>query len=803
VGDFTISNYSCAYNWGRTESSWTFWSLTFHIAPMTTPEPFLGVHNLNTENCSFYVGYLFPETPDSEIASLIVSNQAGTSANLILWSQSANQLYENTYLISELNDVGNNNLDGSLTVGFAPFTCGDTIEVTLSYKWRGAPAANKTVSDVVVAKPTVTPTAGGYPSQRLINLNNAECQFRILANIPSPASAGTARLTINSTAPGTDQIAFLISDSLASGLIDFTFSPEELAAGEVTREGLVNSINQISTQWSCGMTLFVSVEYRDLLNNFRSSIGAPELQTDGFEITPTKPTAPPAPDTYSITASQITDSETCKVQATVSLPDAARPISIGISEVNSDDMFTGVIVSDAVSVNGTITAVLSFENESENSANVAITQSWLDAPRPCAGNYKAVLYSPAGILASTVFSVGSEQVLVKAVPLSNANCEFKVLAAFPSRADRHSMALVFSTGGASVNTVRAFIHDSRWGQVLEATFNPTDLVESIRNNPENFINWQYEIFSSPGIQCNDLLEITLEYYQSGVRKTQTTSVIPTTPVVIENPSYSITAYPSKTQMCAITVVANAPDASRPLTLAITSTTSDEPLALLYFTGGIPQDGTINATLSMDSLEGFYSSIPYDDVELAPGASCSGEFRAVILLDESIVASDTTTLVAPPVVCGAGWTLKLDRSGCDEAPRGFFTTELNSSTPIACPAGMTTATISSKSVNDCYKPIAQTIASFKAPKALKFSGTTNLAITTNSKSLATYKVTGPCTAKVANITTKVKGKKVITKMLKVTAGKKAGNCSVTLTAQAKDKYLAMSKPVKIKVSKTGK
>jgi hypothetical protein len=460
-----------------------------------------------------------------------------------------------------------------------------------------------------------------------------------------------------------------------------------------------------------------------------------------------------------------------------------------------------VIVSDAVSVNGTITAVLSFENGSDNSANVAITQSWLYAEPPCTGNYKAVLNSPAGILASTVFTLSSDQVLVKAVPLNNANCEFKVLAALPSRADQQSMALVFSTGGASVNTVDAFIHDSRLGQVLEATFNPTDLVESIRNNPENFDDW-HSSFSSE-IQCNDLLEITLEYYQSGVRKTQTTSVIPTTPVVIDNPSYSITAYPSKTLMCAITVVAKAPDASRPLTLAITSTTSDEPLALLYFTGGISQDGTINATLSMDSLEGFYSSIPYDDVELAPGASCSGEFRAVILLDESIVASDTTTLVAPPVVCGAGWTLKLDRSGCDEAPRGFYTTELNSSTPIACPAGMTTATISSKSVNDCYKPIAQTIASFKAPKALKFKGTTNLAITTNSKSLATYKVTGPCTAKVANITTKVKGKKVITKMLKVTAGKIAGNCSVTLTAQAKDKYLAMSKPVKIKVSKTGK
>jgi len=117
--------------------------------------------------------------------------------------------------------------------------------------------------------------------------------------------------------------------------------------------------------------------------------------------------------------------------------------------------------------------------------------------------------------------------------------------------------------------------------------------------------------------------------------------------------------------------------------------------------------------------------------------------------------------------------------------------------------MTTASPASKSINDCYKPLAQSVTGLKAPKALKYGTSTNLAITTNTKALAKYKVTGPCTAKVANVTTKVKGKKVTTKMLKVTASKKSGTCSVTLTSEAKDKYLAMSKPLRIKVSKTGK
>jgi hypothetical protein len=54
-----------------------------------------------------------------------------------------------------------------------------------------------------------------------------------------------------------------------------------------------------------------------------------------------------------------------------------------------------------------------------------------------------------------------------------------------------------------------------------------------------------------------------------------------------------------------------------------------------------------------------------------------------------------------------------------------------------------------------------------------------------------------------VVTTVKGKKVTTKMLKVTAGKKAGTCLVDLTAPTSGKYLDLKKVVQIKVNKTGK
>ena len=117
--------------------------------------------------------------------------------------------------------------------------------------------------------------------------------------------------------------------------------------------------------------------------------------------------------------------------------------------------------------------------------------------------------------------------------------------------------------------------------------------------------------------------------------------------------------------------------------------------------------------------------------------------------------------------------------------------------------MTTETMGSKSINDCYRPIVQAITGFKAPKAVKFKAITDLAITTNTNVLASFTAVGSCTAKLANVVSKVKGKNVIVKKLRVTATSKAGSCSLTLSSKGTGRYLDLNQKVTIKVSKTGK
>ena len=141
--------------------------------------------------------------------------------------------------------------------------------------------------------------------------------------------------------------------------------------------------------------------------------------------------------------------------------------------------------------------------------------------------------------------------------------------------------------------------------------------------------------------------------------------------------------------------------------------------------------------------------------------------------------------------------------CEKAPRGYYVSALARTKATKCASGLTTASTGSTSASACYKPLVQSITGLKAPKALKFKATTKLPLITNNKAQATFKASGSCTAKLIRVTTTVKGKKLITKILNVTASSKAGTCSIALTAPAKDKYLALNQLLKIKVSKTGK
>lgn len=551
-GDFVLSSFTCSLQNGyKIENPLA--KITFRVNADVTPDPILVAHNLNTDNCSFYTGFAFPEVPDSGTVSLKFENQAGTVLTFSAPESTdyiADEMQEEMLSISGLNS---SYYEPNISItGTVPFSCGDTLSITVGYKWRGAPLATKTISNIIVDRAVSGDNLGSEPALVAIALNNTNCDFRIIGSLPSTPTANSTKVSLN--VPGD------------------------------------------------------------------------------------------------------------------------------------------------------------------------------------------------------------------------------------------------STNSAEINIV-----DTKAGELIDLTLNPLDMFPSISLNEDIVSNYNGDW--EGGVECNNLFEIKLEYLDFlGDRWETTTSITPTQPA---EGLYSISAAKAEIGTCSISVIANVPDEVRPLEFTIMPVGLGYEIAAMSFDEGTTIGGNISATLSLASVYDMQASIDFSSIQIYRQVDCAGTYKIVMSTFGEVITSSFFTIKGNPVVCNSGSIIDLGKTKCTEVNRGFYTTQLNSITPISCPKGMTTATTASKSINDCYKPLVQSIVGFKSPKALKFKGTTNLSLVTNTKALATFKVAGPCTAKITNIITKVKGKKVTTKMLKVTAGKKAGICLVTLSSKSKDKYLALSTTTKIKVSKTGK
>jgi hypothetical protein len=565
-GEYTLNGYSCSYNGGSNTGSWPNYYVTFQINAAFTPVPTVVAHSLNTEDCSIYVGVIFPVNTDTGTAFVEISNPSGT----VLRSNSsqsaplgANQLFARSYNIAELNDSANHfNLpDSSTKTLVTPFACGDLLTIKAGYQYRGAPVATQTVDNVIIngpVQPGLTP--GSEPTLRVIPLNNAECEFRVIGSLPTAPLAGSTKLKIYSGDQGVEvnNATLTLTDIAANTLIDLTFKADAIEESVLAQTAIASSqYNFTSAGDFCGTNMFVHLDYTDLMAN----------------------------------------------------------------------------------------------------------------------------------------------------------------------------------------------------------------------------NW------------------TTALNQNGV-------VYPTRPFVPQAGDYSISATMSKIGTCNIDIVAEIPNSDLPILIMVSSTTEDSGADLLFMDTQTPA-GVIFATLSLTNVDDITANIPFEDKSIWGNPVCSGIYDVVIDSPEGTLAATTITIGAIRPVCNSGSIVDDVNARCVEVERGFYTTQLDSVTPIACPKGMTTAAKASKSKNDCYKPIVQSIASFKSPKAMKYKAVSYLPITTNTKANATAKATGRCTVKAVNVVTKVKGKKVTTRKLKVTASTKAGTCKITLTSPAKDKYLGMTKNVQIKVSKTGK
>jgi hypothetical protein len=144
---------------------------------------------------------------------------------------------------------------------------------------------------------------------------------------------------------------------------------------------------------------------------------------------------------------------------------------------------------------------------------------------------------------------------------------------------------------------------------------------------------------------------------------------------------------------------------------------------------------------------------------------------------------------------AGSLFVNEQDECTTAPIGTFVSTKGSKTPTSCPTGMTTEFMGSASPNDCYKPITQTTKALTAVKVMKFGKVLTLPGVTDQGNQVKVLATGTC--RVTGIMVKGLPK------LKITAGKKAGYCTLKINAPAKGKVANLVKTQKIKVSQTGK
>lgn len=387
--------------------------------------------------------------------------------------------------------------------------------------------------------------------------------------------------------------------------------------------------------------------------------------------------------------------------------------------------------------------------------------------------------------------------------MNDSDCNIRVLGSLPATPDAGSIRLVVNDVSSLIFLIG--LRDFEAGELIDLTI-PADDFTSIRESADVTFD---DLGDTRPLKCGEALDFTLAYSSGGspaaMAMSSVTPTRPTAPVQPLAPMVSVT--PVSNSVCSMIVSVNipqAPDAETDVNLVLSSvaTSAGYEMRLTGYTPG--QLFTINFPVgSMDQLASNY----VDGTPSAlPGSSLSCNDKIVAQVSgqfSSQTLSTSTEEETPSLLCPAGRYLNSDIAVCMPNAIGFYTSTSGATEPTACPTGMTTAATGSMSINDCYKPITQSITKFKAPKAMKIGAKVTIPVTTNTKAIATAQAIGSCKVVVKTFKVKQGKKKVSVKLAQVQASKKAGNCTVTFASPATGKYLALSKTVKIKVNKKGK
>ena len=265
----------------------------------------------------------------------------------------------------------------------------------------------------------------------------------------------------------------------------------------------------------------------------------------------------------------------------------------------------------------------------------------------------------------------------------------------------------------------------------------------------------------------------------------------------------LSLYSNRDAVCSITVVVNIPqdaDQGTAVDLVVGSMAGAYVLGLTGLTAGVPAV----LVLPLNDMSSFSSDYAPNSYELQGEAPrCGGTILAGggMMVDGVTYDADVASVEAE-VSCNPG-RYSTDAGVCAPATIGHYVTSNGATAQQTCPTGKTTLITGATSVNDCLKMVTPTITALKAPKVVKFASKTLLVTKLSSGGAAKVTASGACTAKVTNIVTKVKGKKVSTPGVAVTAKKSAGTCTLTFRSNANGLIQAYAKTIKVKVSKTGK
>jgi hypothetical protein len=390
--------------------------------------------------------------------------------------------------------------------------------------------------------------------------------------------------------------------------------------------------------------------------------------------------------------------------------------------------------------------------------------------------------------------------IVSVTNLNDALCDIRVVGTLPSSAIAGSVRLSFTDG---TDSLVATLTTTTAGKLIDLT---------IPTKPFSILDLPgvAAVSSTNGYQpaCGQAVSVTLSYQHSGPAiASKATSYVTPTQGTVGTPIVSLSVIGGPT--CLVAVTAYIPMATENTSLFVGDFSGNGATGLNL--ANYPTDRPFTVLIPMNAINTTTS--PYitgSSVELAP-FTCGSQVGAMVSLANmetslsdlaSVVHSEFTEDQTSTLSCGLG-TVKTIGGICAPALRGFYVNVLNALTASACPVGYTTDGAGSTSVNDCYKVLAQSVKSLKAPKAMKFKAVVALPVITTAAVGAQVSASGPCTVSTVAAGGKVAGKKVKVATLAVTAGTAAGNCVLSYISPEVQHFGAYSQTLTIKVNKKGK